>query len=191
MLPRNEIRPATAEDCASLAALSIEVWLATYLRAGISRIFAEHVLAQYTPDHFAAALKTSEQCILVSQNREGIDGYIRVAHNSPCPAGGLSRTEIATLYVRPCHQGEGKGAGLLIAGLQACGTRGWDAPWLAANSENLRAIAFYLRHGFEPAGLTCFRIGEASYANDVLQYRGPLPPSQTSSRRPPARRQPF
>lgn len=170
--PRIAIRPATAEDCASLAALSIEVWLGTYLRQGISRTFAEYVLGQYTPDHFAASLENPKECLLVSQNRDGIDGYIRVINDRPSPAGGPSRTEISTLYVRPGRQGQGTGASLLKGGLQACGNLTWDAPWLISNSENKRAIDFYLSHGFAKAGLTYFRIRADKYPNDVLQHRG-------------------
>ncbi|WP_027235064.1 GNAT family N-acetyltransferase [Leisingera caerulea] len=166
------LRPAAAEDCASLAALSIEVWLTTYLREGISQAFADYVLRHYTPDRFAAALSSDGECLLVSQNGDGIDGYIRLAHNRPSPAGGASRTEISTLYVRPCAQGTHIGASLLRAGLEAGASRGWEAPWLAANSENKRAIAFYLRHGFERAGLTWFQLQDGNYPNDVLQYRG-------------------
>lgn len=166
------LRPAAAEDCPSLATLSIEVWLTTYLREGISRAFADYVLEHYTPDRFAEALSSAGECLLVSQNGGGIDGYIRLAHNRPSPAGGASRTEISTLYVRPCAQGTHIGASLLRAGLKAGASRDWDAPWLAANSENQRAIAFYLRHGFERSGLTWFQLQDGRYPNDVLQYRG-------------------
>lgn len=158
------------EDCSSLAALSIEVWASTYLHYGISAHFADYVLAYYTPARFAEALQNPAEGLLVSQNLDGIDGYIRVTHGRPSPAGGASCTEISTLYVQPRHHGRSIGRYLLQAGLQLCRSNGWDAPWLASNSENSRAISFYLRNGFEHAGLTSFRISEAEYANDVLQY---------------------
>ncbi|OBY28896.1 GNAT family N-acetyltransferase [Leisingera sp. JC1] len=165
------IRPAGMDDCSSLAALSIEVWTGTYLRNGINGHFADYVLDHYTPAHFAEALQNPAEQLLVSQNRDGIDGYIRVSHGRPSPAGGASHTEISTFYVQPRHQGHGIGIRLLQAGLQLCRSNGWDAPWLTSNSENSRAISFYLRNGFEHAGLTGFRINDAEYVNDVLQYR--------------------
>ncbi|MDC0658350.1 GNAT family N-acetyltransferase [Leisingera sp. SS27] len=164
------IRPAGMNDCSSLAALSVEVWSSTYLRNGISGHFADYVLAHYTPARFAEALQNPAERLLVSQNRDGIDGYIRVTHGRPSPVGGCSCTEISTLYVQPRHHGRGIGICLLQAGLQLCRSNGWDAPWLSSNSENSRAISFYLRNGFEHAGLTSFRISESEYANDVLQY---------------------
>lgn len=170
--PAASLRPATEDDCASLAALSIEVWLGTYVRNGINRDFSEYLLGTYTPEYFTEALQNPAEHLIVSQNQEGIDGYIRISHGKPSPAGGPSRTEISTLYVQPRHQSKGIGRYLLQAGLQTCRAKAWGAPWLAANPQNKRAIAFYLRHGFEPAGLTHFRIKDSQYPNDVLQYCG-------------------
>lgn len=173
------LRPATQDDCSSLAALSIEVWLGTYLRNGINRLFSDYVLSTYTPDHFAGALQNPAERLIVSQNQEGIDGCIRISHGRPSPAGAPSRTEISTLYVQPRHQRRRIGRHLLEAGLKICRSEGWDAPWLAANAQNTRAIAFYLRHGFEPAGQTFFQVQDSQYPNEVLQYRGSWPPAET------------
>ncbi|MEX0302326.1 MAG: N-acetyltransferase family protein [Leisingera sp.] len=169
----NTITAATFDDCSSLAALSIEVWLDTYLRQGVSGFFADYVLGRYTPRHFLQGLEDPAERLLVSRNRDGIDGYIRVSYNRPTPGEGDSRTEISTLYVQPRHHGKGTGKQLLKAGLQTCRSNGWDDPWLATNSENSGAIAFYLRNGFDKAGLTHFRIQDIKYPNEVLQYRGP------------------
>lgn len=167
---QNPIRPAAAADCSSLAALSIEVWLGTYLRHGIAASFADYVLDQFTQARFAAALCDPQEQLLVSQNCEGIDGYIRLSHGRPCPVGGASRTEISTLYVQPRHHGSGTGRGLLLAALNLRHELGWDAPWLATNSENHPAIGFYLRHGFCRTGVTHFQIDGEKYPNDVLQF---------------------
>lgn len=157
-------------DCSSLALLSVEVWTGTYLRNGVSGHFADYVLSLYTPAHFTEALNNPAERLLVSQNRDGIDGYIRISHGRPSPAGGASRTELSTLYIQPRHHGRGAGLRLLQAGLDLCRRNTWDAPWLTSNSENRRAISFYLRNGFEHVGLSHFRIGDAEYPNDVLQY---------------------
>ena len=170
-MPQTTIRPAARDDCSSLAVLSIEVWTGTYLRSGINAHFADYVLDQYTPAHFAQALNNPAERLLVSQNRDGIDGYIRISHRRPSPAGGASCTEISTLYVQPRHHGRGIGLCLLQAGLQLCRGKNWDAPWLTSNSENKHAISFYLRNGFERAGVTDFSVGDCRYPNDVLQYR--------------------
>ncbi|WP_348773146.1 N-acetyltransferase [Leisingera sp. HS039] len=162
------IRAARSEDASCLAVLSIEVWIGTYLRQGISSIFADYALGQFTREHFLDLVNQPAETLLVSENREGIDGYIRVSHGNPCPGGSSSETEISTLYVQPRHQGKGLGQSLLSAGIEACRTNGWDAPWLATNSENKGAIAFYLSHGFKKSGLTHFQVQDRRCPNDVL-----------------------
>ncbi len=162
------IRTARSEDASCLAALSIEVWGGTYLRQGVSSFFADYALGQFTREHFLDLLNQPAEILLVSENQEGIDGYVRVSHRNPCPGDSGSETEISTLYVQPRHQGKGLGQSLLAAGVEACCTNGWDAPWLATNSENKGAIAFYLNQDFEKAGLTHFEVQGRRYLNEVL-----------------------
>ena len=90
------LRPARPEDASSLAALSLEVWIGTYLRRGINAHFADYVLSEFTPARMEALIHAPDQNIIVSQNQDGIDGYIRVSHRCPDPLAGDHQTEIAT-----------------------------------------------------------------------------------------------
>ncbi|WP_122072646.1 GNAT family N-acetyltransferase [Pseudophaeobacter sp. EL27] len=165
------LRPACPEDASSLAALSIEVWLGTYLRRGINGFFADYVIAELTPQRMAAHLARDSESIIVSQNAEGIDGFIRISNGVMPPAGPGCAVEIATLYVQPRHQVRGLGQALLQAGLQRCADLGASHPWLTTNSENTSAIGFYQRMGFEITGRTHFQVQDQSYPNEVLTYR--------------------
>ncbi|TLP69242.1 GNAT family N-acetyltransferase [Parasedimentitalea maritima] len=162
------IRPARPSDCSSLAALSIEVWLGTYIREGVNAFFADYVLAHYTVEQFAKTLKDPAERVLVSENSIGIDGYIRITNDQPCPADHPSTTEVTTLYVQPRHHGKGIGQELLRAGLDLCREIEWDTPWLATNSENTNALSFYKRQGFTIVGQTHFEIEDQRYCNEVF-----------------------
>jgi ribosomal protein S18 acetylase RimI-like enzyme len=168
--PTTSLRAALDTDCSSLAALSIEVWLNSYIREGISGFFADYALSEFTADRFVRMLDDPSELLIVSQNRTGIDGYVRLRTGHDSPAGNFSDTEIATLYVQPRHQGKRIGLQLLNAALSQCQTKGWAPPWLAVNSENAGAIAFYQRNGFTTVGQTHFRIQGTGYLNDVLQF---------------------
>ena len=170
------LRPAVAGDCAALAALSLEVWTGTYLLEGVNETFASFVLDAFTPGRFAALLTDPGETLIVSQNRIGIDGYIRITDNRTSPVGGRT-TEISTLYVQPRHHGRGLGEALLRAGLDHCDTKGLGAPWLTTNSENTPAIGFYHRQGFASVGETMFEIDSVGYPNTVLHYEGNYPSS--------------
>ncbi|WP_405109679.1 GNAT family N-acetyltransferase [Phaeobacter sp. BS52] len=171
--PDLTLRVAELADASSLAALSVEVWVATYLREGVGDAFADYVLQEYTPARMRAVIAAPTSHIIVSQNRMGIDGYIRVDMGAPAPVVGGPDVEIRTLYVQPRHQGRGIGAALLRAGLAHCAEEGVARVWLASNAENTPAKAFYLSQGFERVGETQFIINDQSYLNDVFARNCP------------------
>ncbi|MEP4195716.1 MAG: GNAT family N-acetyltransferase [Aliishimia sp.] len=170
-----QFRPAQHGDAAALAALSIQVWIGTYLKRGIAQSFADYALATYTTAHMEALIADPRQLMIVSLNEDGLDGYVRATLDaSPpeanTPPGALPgpHAEIATLYVQPRHHGTGRGTGLLAQIRLACRARGMQAIWLTTNSENTPAIAFYHAYGFTHLGQTKFWIGEDGYPNDVF-----------------------
>ncbi len=79
------IRKASKDDASSLAALSIEVWIGTYLRNGVSKFFADYALSTFTTQIFEAFIDDENEIVLVSDNSDGIDGFVRVTLESPAP----------------------------------------------------------------------------------------------------------
>ncbi|MEP3345608.1 MAG: GNAT family N-acetyltransferase [Litoreibacter sp.] len=160
----SKLRAATPADASSLAALAIEVWFGTYIRQGINAHFADFALAQFTPDRFQGWIDDEDHVLIVSQNHDGIDGFIHLDQGSLDPVGGTVLGEVVSLYIQPRHQGRGLGTALLHAG-----SRGRDAPiWLAVNCENTKAGDFYAAQGFTKLGEIGFKIGSESYPNDIL-----------------------
>jgi len=165
-----KFRKALQSDATSMAALSIEVWLGTYLRRGVNTFFANYALSEFTASKFEALLDDPKEYFAVSENEDGIDGFIRITTGNSGPVNGCSNTEISTLYIQPRHHGVGLGKGLLQAGLRHCHEESVQSVWVATNSENTPAINFYIAQGFENVGNTHFRIQDQAYLNDVFSY---------------------
>jgi len=165
------LRKPTISDASSIAAISLEVWIGTYLKRGVSAFFADYALEEFTPAKTAALISDPTQFMLVSQNDEGIDGFIRVSTASKAPVAGCSEMEISTLYVQRRHHGKGIGKRLLNAAFQHCNEMAVPSVWVATNAENAPAIAFYLAQGFKHAGETHFHIEDQPYLNNVYAYR--------------------
>lgn len=163
-------RRAALSDASSIAAISIEVWIGTYLKRGVNGFFADFALSEFTPAKIAAQIADPGQFILVSENQDGIDGFIRVSSGSAAPVAGCSEMEIATFYVQPRHHGKGIGKRLLAAALEHCRDAGAASVWLTTNAENAPAIAFYHARGFEQVGESYFRIEDEKYLNNVYSY---------------------
>ena len=107
------IRRAEERDASSLAAVGIEVWVNTYLSDGVSVLFADYVLAEFTAQKFRNAIGDPGLAIWVSENRTGIDGFVTFCSTAAPPLADCSALEITTLYVQPRHQAGGKGGALL------------------------------------------------------------------------------
>ncbi len=155
------------------------MFLATYLRHGVSKAFAEHVLAEHSVEAVRARLWSPSEMFWVSENRDGIDGFARLTLDAAPPCEGCSTFEVATLYVQPRHQGSGKGSALLGACLAEVGRRGGANAWLTVNGANEAARAFYRRHGFADVGQADFVVDGRAYENHVL--RRDVPPARAGS----------
>jgi diamine N-acetyltransferase len=163
------IRRAEERDASSLAAVSIEVWVNTYLRDGVSPLFADFVLAEFKAQKFRSSIGDPGLAIWVSENRAGIDGFVTVCSTAAPPQAGCSPLEITTLYVQPRHQAGGRGGALLRHALDHCRSIGGESAWLKVEAKNRRAIDFYLRHGFTRIGSTDFVIADQAYENYVMR----------------------
>ncbi|MBK0023903.1 GNAT family N-acetyltransferase [Ochrobactrum sp. S46] len=162
-------RIAQPSDAPILAAISIEVWIGTYIRRGVNAFFAEYALNEFTSDKLRALIEDQDERVIVLENGDGIDGFIRISHGNEAPVADCSSMEISTLYVQPRHHGRGLGRLLLEEGLNYARNNGSPSVWLTTNSENTPAIAFYLKQGFEKVGTTHFHIQDQAYRNDVFR----------------------
>src|SRR2546423_11449264 len=89
------IRKAEERDASSLAAVSIEVWVNTYLRDGVGPVFADYALSEFTAQKFRNSIGDPDRAIWVSENRTGIDGFVTACSTAAPPlpgAGSASRT---------------------------------------------------------------------------------------------------
>lgn len=164
------LRAPTLSDASSIAAISIEVWVGTYLKRGVSAFFADYALQEFTTTKAQQLILDPNQFMLVSENTDGIDGFIRLSLDSKAPVPSCSGMEIATFYVQPRHHGNGIGKRLLDAALGYCRDHAISAVWLTTNAENDPAIAFYHAQGFQQVGETNFCIDGQAFLNNVYSY---------------------
>lgn len=164
------IRPAAEGDAHTLAALSIQVWLATYTE-GVSDLCARYVLSEFTPEKFLALLEAPNVSMHVAEVGDRFVGYSLVRSGVPQPLVPEADSELCKLYVQEPFTRHGVGSALLQA---ACASN--DRLWLMVNVQNLRACRFYEKHGFVIRGSTDFVLGEDRHRNHVLA----MPPAATT-----------
>jgi diamine N-acetyltransferase len=162
------IRRATLEDAHCLAALSIQVWLDTYAKAGIGDSVARYVLATFSPQKFIQLAADETAILLVAEETENLTGYALVRLDSPCPFQSGPDVELCTLYVQEPFTGARVGTELLAQALSVVSALTQSGRlWLSVKSDNLRARAFYERRGFAMRGTVDFVLAQTSYENCV------------------------
>lgn len=167
--PALAIRTAVAADAHALAALSVQVWLATYATEGVNDLLARYVLGEFTPPRFAALADAAGSALLVAEADAHLVGYALVRFGTRQPLVPTCDTELGTLYVQEAFTGAGVGPALLQAARAAARERtGSDALWLSVNARNRRACRFYERQGFVIKGKAWFVLGEDRHENNVL-----------------------
>ncbi|MHC1547142.1 GNAT family N-acetyltransferase [Phyllobacterium sp. K27] len=162
------IREARVSDAQNLAALSIQVWLHTYAKAGVRDVFSRYVFAEFTAERFAGEIEGRTKQLFVAEVQNHLVGYVRICFEAECPVRHIAQPEIETLYVQEHFAGCGVGSGLLDRAVEACKSRNHGQAWLMVNQQNLPAYSFYERKLFQKIGTVDFELESERHANDVL-----------------------
>jgi len=154
------IRQAREGDCLSLAALSLEVWLATYAVEGIDPAHARYALSAFTEQKFKAMLSEPKYGLLVEAEGEYVRGYVLLNLESTWN-GGSYGFEVDKLYVHSPYQHQGIGKALLSAVENTFGKQFWLHTWI-----HNKSLGFYQKYGFQEIG-RC----EVSFEGGVIENR--------------------
>jgi len=176
------IRPARKDEAAALAELAAATFALAcppHTSADAIAAFLRDVLA---PANFESFLADPDRLILVAEaagdaRPDGaLLGYTMLVFGEPQDVDAASAirirptAELSKFYVRAEAHGTGTAAALMAATLDAARERGAAGSWLGVNQENVRALRFYGKHGFERVGIKRFLVGER-YEDDYVLER--------------------
>ena len=165
------IRPARAGDAPALAALAAKTFplacpphspqqdISSFIRDHLS----EHAFTTYLADR-ARMLFVAQEVVTSGMGRLLAYSMLVDAPPSDSAVAAVVPTagavELSKCYAHPDVHGRGVSSTLLQHSLNWVSTRGNRAAWLGVNAENLRAQAFYGKHGFVVAGTRSFQLGK-------------------------------
>lgn len=139
------LREPALSDAPHIADLHVSSWLETYPHLLPADFFTEeHIQSRHRMWHHILSNPCKEWNIHIAENADQIIGFAHVGPSFGPEGQELPRDrQVFSIYVTAAHHGTGTGQALLDA---AAG----DAPamlWVA--KDNPRAVAFYLRNGFQ------------------------------------------
>src|SRR4051812_4306859 len=159
-------RPA---DAATIAALSVQVFLDTYATAGVRPDLAREAFHEYSVEAFSRRLAEAGRLFILAEAGEALVGFVELLETSrPALDGNIEGAEIVRLYVQPQAQGRGIGTTLDAAAERAAACSGARWMWLTAWEANARALAFYARQGYADVGSAAYTFEGRAYTNRVL-----------------------
>jgi ribosomal protein S18 acetylase RimI-like enzyme len=178
--PSGVVRRATADDAADVAWLAALTFpLACPPEASRSEM-ATHIAQKLTPARFREWATSDRHALFVYDDGVRLLGYallvvgtpegaveaatVQEASGRPAPY-----VELSKIYVQPDGQGGGVAGALMRAASETADELGAGLPyWLATNAQNLRAQAFYRKHGFEVVGNRTYVVGGLEHDDVVL-----------------------
>ena len=162
------IRIAREEDSSDIAALSIQVWLATYAKQGIRAVISNYVLTEFTQEKILQKLKSNNEICFVAFHDEYLIGFVSLNMAAECPITSQVRPEIDKLYIQENFTAQGVGSKMLDSAIEYCRTNGHEQLWLMVNHENVRAQKFYQKHGFCEIGVKDFKLDDERHKDHVM-----------------------
>lgn len=174
------VRRATADEAAEIAWLAALTFPLACPPEASRTEMATHIAQKLTPAQFREWATSDRHALLVHDDGARLLGYALLALGAPEGAAeaetvqqatGLEApyVELSKIYVRADVQGRGVAGELMRAASDAAAELGPGLPyWLATNAQNLRAQAFYRKHGFEVVGERTYVVGGLAHDDVVL-----------------------
>lgn len=166
------LRVAGAGDDARLALLGRATFLESYAELLPAEDIIAHAGLQHAPETYARWLADETRCRCwlaeVEPGRAPVGYAVAAPPELPLKDISPRDLEIRRIYVLAPFQNQGLGRRLMDAVISHARHGGCRRLLLGVYSRNTRALAFYERMGFAPAGTRQFRVGAHDYFDYIL-----------------------
>ncbi|MDR2912601.1 MAG: GNAT family N-acetyltransferase [Alistipes sp.] len=161
-------KKATTDDCELICSIAAEIWAPTYSNLMSKRQLDYMFEMMYSPDNLRKAMTEGGQNFMIFslENAENV-GYVAY---EILPENDFYLQKI---YLKTALQGSGRGKMMLEGLLEHLKTVNPAARRLGlnVNRQNIKAVCFYLRNGFEIVSRRDHPIGEGFFMNDYVLER--------------------
>ena len=161
-----QVRIAMPDDAAAISHIAAQTFAMACPANTPREELAHYIRENLTPECFLSALADPGKNALVLEQEGAVVGFSLITHTPErlgiALADGIP--ELTRCYVAAAQHGTGAAQFLLTATL--AGVRG--SIRLTVNDQNIRAIRFYERNGFERVGETTFECGEDMHRDLVM-----------------------
>ncbi|HKV08930.1 MAG TPA: GNAT family N-acetyltransferase [Thermoanaerobaculia bacterium] len=163
------MRSAVDSDALSIGALATQVFLDTYATEGIRPSVAREVQEYFSPAAISALLSSSNTRFILAERAGHLIGFAQLTLGAvhelvlDRPA-----VELHRLYVQARSAGSGVGTALLREAEAMAAREGAVELWLIVWAENVKALAFYERRGYQELGTDSYVFENEQYETRIF-----------------------
>lgn len=167
MTPTAHLRPARADDAATLAAFAAQAFTDTYRDLDDAQDIADYCAEHFQPEVMAGVIADPACRTLLAMVGEQLAGYAIVRDKPPPPCVRGRALQLWRLYLGQGFIGQKLGARLMQAAQAEARRQGAGTLWLGVYDRNVRAVEFYRRFGFAQVGVSEFLFGGRIYSDPI------------------------
>jgi ribosomal protein S18 acetylase RimI-like enzyme len=152
-------------DAPALTRLGADTFRDTFEGTNTPDDMARYLAEAFTPEQQAAEISDPTGAVLLAEHYGASGGgeLVGYAHlvsgRAPEAVRGPAPLELKRLYVARAWHGRGVAQALMDAAIDAARAHGAQTLWLGVWERNPRAVAFYVKYGFERVGEHTFVLG--------------------------------
>ena len=163
------IRRARSGDAAALAELAERTFRETFTIGNDPADMALHCAASFGPEVQAREIVDPDWVTIVADDHGLLRGFAQLRPGSPKDCVAAERpSELYRLYVDGRWHGRGIARQLMEEVMRSAARAGSDRLWLGVWEQNLRALAFYRKYGFEVVGDHVFQFGTDAQTDLIM-----------------------
>lgn len=165
-IPIWRIRPAGPDDADALSVVGAATFLEAYCGVLDGNAIVVHCVNQHSPDTYRRYLANGAKAWLVEIEPGGAPVGYALSCKPELELAEENDLELKRIYLLAQFQGSPMSAALLRSVVSSAS--GHCRLLLGVKEDNLRALAFYRKHGFETVGSRRFNVGGKMYDDFVL-----------------------
>ena len=166
------IRQADIYDANIICALGVTTFYEAYFELDESSDLANYVLESFSPAQIENELNDTNSTFFIAELNGKAVGYAKLRENSEVDClNNENAVELHRIYILERAKGRGVGVGLMNRCFETARAKGYEMIWLGVWEQNISAIKFYEKLGFEKIGKIQFPYGETVGTNFVMKMR--------------------
>ncbi len=153
------IRYATPADATLLSAFARDIFRETFGPDNLPRDIDAYLAEAFTPALQEQEIRDPDSIVLLLEHAGAVEGYAHLVRAGIESVDAERPVELRRFYIARRLQGTGAAHRLMARVVEESRSIGGDVIWLGVWERNPRAIAFYVRHGFERVSEHQFLLG--------------------------------